>query len=203
MTINALKETASQTAGPYIHIGCTPSFAGLKNMYNGRDLGANMVNEYTLGERIHIRGKVIDGNEELVRDAILEAWQSDHAGLFNSPQESRGIADPNFTNWGRYTIHPATGHFEFETVRPGRVPYHDGRLQAPFIHFWIVARGINLGLHTRMYFCDEEAANQEDPVLQLINNSSHKATLIAAKTPTEFHFDIRLQGINETVFFAV
>ena len=36
---------------------------------------------------------------------------------------------------------------------------------APHITFWIVARGINIGLHTRMYFADEAEANAEDPLL--------------------------------------
>ena len=41
---------------------------------------------------------------------------------------------------------------------------------APHINFWIVARGINIGLSTRMYFSDEEAANRADPVLNLIEH---------------------------------
>ncbi len=45
-----------------------------------------------------------------------------------------------------------TGEFLFETIKPGRVPFKDGRFMAPHITFWIVARGINIGLHTRMYF---------------------------------------------------
>ena len=49
-----------------------------------------------------------------------------------------------------------TGECLFETIKPGRVPFPDGRLMAPHITVWIVARGINIGLHTRMYFADEE-----------------------------------------------
>ena len=39
---------------------------------------------------------------------------------------------------------------------------------APHVNFWIVARGINIGLNTRMYFADEAEANAKDPVLNLI-----------------------------------
>ena len=198
-----LRESASQTAGPYVHIGCVPSFAGLTGMYGGADLGSAMTNGKTLGERVRIRGRVIDGAGVPLRDGLVEIWQADHAGLFNSPQETRGQADPNFTGWGRQPTHRESGIFEFETVRPGRVPYEDGRLQAPCVHFWIVARGINLGLHTRMYFSDETEANGEDPVLKLVGEPDRVSTLIAAKSNYGFQFDIRLQGERETVFFDI
>ncbi|MDE0114457.1 MAG: protocatechuate 3,4-dioxygenase subunit alpha, partial [Albidovulum sp.] len=58
--LNRLRESASQTAGPYVHIGCVPSFAGLTGMYNGVDLGRTMVNDKTAGRRISLRGRVID-----------------------------------------------------------------------------------------------------------------------------------------------
>jgi protocatechuate 3,4-dioxygenase alpha subunit len=100
-----------------------------------------------------------------------------------------------------------TGEFRFETIKPGRVPYKDGRTMAPHITFWIVARGINTGLHTRMYFGDEEAANAECPVLARIAHKARVPTLIAQRSeenglPT-YTFDIRLQGDNETVFFDI
>ena len=43
---------------------------------------------------------------------------------------------------------------------------------APHINFWIVARGINIGLHTRMYFSDEAEANAKDPVLRMIEQDA-------------------------------
>ena len=52
-------QSASQTAGPYVHIGCTPSFAGLKNMYGGHDLGAEMFSSDTSGLLITIKGQNI------------------------------------------------------------------------------------------------------------------------------------------------
>ncbi|SPZ33069.1 Protocatechuate 3,4-dioxygenase alpha chain [Agrobacterium tumefaciens] len=51
-----------------------------------------------------------------------------------------------------------TGEFVFETIKPGKVPFRDGRPMAPHITFWIVARGINIGLQTRMYFPEEQEA---------------------------------------------
>lgn len=193
-------ETPSQTVGPYVHIGCVPSFAGLGKMYDGNDLGSKMINEHTIGERIRIRGHIFDGQGEWLKDAMLEIWQADSAGLFNSPLETRGTADPHFTGWGRQPVNTDSGLYEFETIRPGRVPYQNGLLQAPFIHFWVVARGINVGLHTRMYFSDESVTNAEDPVLQLIPDLARQETLIATECDDHFQFDICLQGNKETVF---
>ncbi|OCC02156.1 protocatechuate 3,4-dioxygenase subunit alpha [Labrys sp. WJW] len=200
--LNRLKESPSQTAGPYVHIGLTPNFAEITGVYD-RDLGDAMVNAGTKGERIGVRVRVLDGTGTPLRDALVEIWQADHAGLYNSPSERRGTADPNFTGWGRKATDMETGECLFETVKPGRVPFKDGRLMAPHITFWIVARGINLGLHTRMYFADEEAANGEDPVLARIEHRQRVATLVAARKGDAYVFDINLQGERETVFFDI
>jgi protocatechuate 3,4-dioxygenase alpha subunit len=197
-----LKESPSQTAGPFVHIGCTPNFVGIGDVYPS-DLGATMVNERTRGERITVTGHVHDGLGVPLRDALVEIWQADSDGLYNSPAETRGSADPNFTGWGRCPTDLETGAFAFETVKPGRVPFAGGRLQAPHITFWIVARGINIGLHTRMYFGDEAAANAEDPVLARVEHKVRVPTLIAPRNGSSFTFEIRLQGDNETIFFDI
>jgi protocatechuate 3,4-dioxygenase alpha subunit len=199
--LDYLNESPSQTAGPYVHIGCTPNFSGIDGVF-AEDPGSRMVNDATLGERITIRGSVYDGTGAVLRDALIEIWQADAAGLYLSPQETRGQADPNFTGWGRSPGDMETGEFSFETIRPGAVPYPDGRLQAPHITFWIVARGINIGLHTRLYFDDEEAANATDPLLARIEHRQRVGTLIAKRdSGGVFRFDIHLQGDYETVFF--
>lgn len=197
-----LKESPSQTAGPYVHIGTTPNFLGSTGVYP-HDLGASMVSDKTKGARISITGRVIDGSGTPLKDALLEIWQADADGLFNSKSETRGVADPEFTGWGRQPIDLKTGVYQFETIKPGRVPFPNGQMQAPHIMFWVVARGINLGLHTRMYFGDEEQANAEDPVLARIEHKVRVSTLIAKKDGSKFHFDIHLQGENETVFFDI
>ena len=197
-----LKESPSQTAGPYVHIGLTPNFAEIAGVYE-RDLGDVMVNAATKGERISVRMRVIDGLGAPLKDALVEIWQADHAGLYNSLSERRGKADPNFTGWGRKATDMTTGECVFETVKPGRVPFKDGRLMAPHLTVWIVARGINLGLHTRLYFADEAEANAEDPVLARIEHRHRVATLVAAREGDAYVFDIHLQGEQETVFFDI
>jgi protocatechuate 3,4-dioxygenase alpha subunit len=201
-SLNRLKETPSQTAGPYVHIGCVPNFSGITGVYP-EDLGSTMVNDKTKGERITIRGNVIDGSGSLLRDALLEIWQADADGLYNSPSEMRGTADPNFTGWGRSPTDMQTGEYVFHTIKPGKVPFRDGRPMAPHVTFWIVARGINLGLQTRMYFGDEKEANEADPILSRIEHRVRVPTLIAPREGDTYRFDIHLQGDKETIFFDI
>jgi protocatechuate 3,4-dioxygenase alpha subunit len=83
----------------------------------------------------------------------------------------------------------------------------EGRKMAPHISFWIVSRGINMGLNTRMYFADEQDANANDPILSGIELKKRRDTLIAKPSQkdgkTVYTFDIVLQGEGETVFFDI
>ena len=197
-----LRESPSQTAGPYVHIGCTPNSTGL-DMYGG-DLGTAMKTGPVQGQEITIKGAVFDGMAAPLRDAMIEIWQPDAAGLFPSANETRGTADPNFTGWGRSPGDMETGEFNFETVKPGPVPYPDGRMQAPHITAWVVARGINIGLHTRIYFDDEPEANAADPILTRIEHQARIPTLLARHQGAAlYRFDIHLQGPDETIFFDI
>ncbi|MBB4000197.1 protocatechuate 3,4-dioxygenase subunit alpha [Aureimonas pseudogalii] len=200
--LDYLKESASQTAGPYVHIGTNPNWVEITGVWKA-DLGLVLVGPETKGERILLEGTLIDGAGSPVRDALVEIWQADAQGLHNSPAETRGAADPAFAGWGRQPVSETDGSYRFETIRPGRVPYPDGRMQAPHISVWIVARGINIGLHTRVYF-EDEAANEADPLLLRIPEPHRRRTLIARRSERDglpvFRFDIRLQGDDETVF---
>jgi protocatechuate 3,4-dioxygenase alpha subunit len=205
-TLGRLKESPSQTAGPYIHIGATPNWVEITGVWQ-EDLGLVLVGPETKGERILVKGRVFDGSGTPLKDALVEIWQADAEGLYNSPEETRGRADPHFVGWGRQPTDGTTGEYRFETIKPGRAPHKDGRPMAPHITFWIVARGINIGLHTRMYFGDEEGANAECPVLARIEHKVRAPTLIAPRGEENglpaYTFDIRLQGDNETVFFDI
>ncbi|CAN0655895.1 Protocatechuate 3,4-dioxygenase alpha chain [Nitratireductor aquimarinus] len=200
--INRLKESASQTAGPYVHIGLTPNFCGIEGIFP-EDLGASLISDQTKGERISVVIRVFDGTGSVLKDALVETWQADAEGLYNSPSETRGAADPAFSGWGRFPSDMESGEIRFETIKPGPVPFPGGRMMAPHINLWIVARGINLGLATRLYFGDEEAANADDPVLARIEHRNRVPTLIASRDGDVYTFDIHLQGEVETVFFDI
>lgn len=204
--LHYLKQTASQTAGPYVHIGLAPDKAGFDIFDN--NFGNILVGPRTRGEKIIIEGRVIDGTGTPMRDALVEIWQANSEGRYNHPvdQQPKQL-DPDFRGWGRAAADFATGVYRFDTIKPGPVPGRNKRVMAPHVSFWIVARGINIGLHTRMYFADESEANAKDPVLNLIELESRRATLVAPRTvrdgTTVYTFDIVFQGENETVFFDV
>lgn len=206
--LNYLKESASQTAGPYVHIGLAPGAAGF-SIYD-RELGTEIAGPHTPGTRIRIEGTIFDGAGAPVKDALIETWQADGNGIHAHPEDpgASGVA-PGFRGWGRIICDFDTGLFGFDTVKPGRVRGRNGRLMAPHISLWLVARGINIGLNTRLYFEDETEANAADPVLALIEQQSRRETLLArcagegpGGVPL-YRFDIRLQGDGETVFFDV
>jgi protocatechuate 3,4-dioxygenase alpha subunit len=131
---------------------------------------------------IRIEGQVLDGNGEPVPDALLEVWQLG-AGFGRTRTDSEGA-------------------FSFTVTKPGPTPAPDGRAQAPHLNVTVFARGLLRHLVTRMYFPDETEANATDPALNLVE-PARRETLIAKSCGGVLHFDIRLQGERETVFFAI
>lgn len=200
-----LPETASQTAGPYVHIGLAPHAAGFQIFEN--NFSHVLTNSHTQGERIIIEGRVLDGSGTPVRDVLLEIWQANAVGRYNHPDDRQHDkpCDPDFRGWGRTCSDFDSGLWRFETIKPGPVVGRDGREMAPHVNLWIVARGINIGLNTRMYFDDEAGANATDPVLNLIEWEVRRKTLIGKRSlrgaDVVYTFDIVLQGADETVFF--
>jgi len=206
MTI-LLRETASQTAGPYVHIGLAPQAAGFDIFEN--NFGSVLATRDTRGERIQVEGIVYDGSGTPLRDVLIECWQANAEGKYNHPADRQPgkSVDANFRGWGRTCSDFETGLYTFDTIKPGSVTGRTGRPMAPHINLWIVARGINIGLNTRMYFSDETEANAKDPVLNLVEWEVRRKTLIAQRQNRDgrivYRFDIRLQGEDETVFFDV
>lgn len=207
-SIPQFKESPSQTAGPYVHIGLIPHQAGFdifqKNFSNV------LVAPDTAGERIRIEGRIFDGSGSSARDIMVEIWQANAAGRYNHPadrQEDKPT-DPTFRGWGRTGTDFETGLYTFETIKPGAVIGRKGhRPMAPHVNVWLAARGINIGLSTRMYFSDEAEANARDPVLNIVEPQERRDTLIAQREERGgeivYVFDIHLQGERETVFFDI
>ena len=107
------KESPSQTAGPYVHIGMLPAAAGLKLRSQEKPWITGLK-----GETIVIEGTVYDGDREPVRDAVLEIWQADTKGKF----------DTGHAGFARTACDFKTGLYRFETVKPGRFAWRDGRI---------------------------------------------------------------------------
>lgn len=182
--------TPSQTIGPFLSIQVP---------YDGEE---RLVAEND-PDAIHLRGSVYDGDGQVVDDALVEIWQANRAGRYAHPEDRREEIplEEGFAGFGRCAT-DAEGRFEFITVKPGRVPGTDGRLQAPHFDVSVFARGLLKRLVTRIYCPDEAEANAEDPVLCSIAEPGRQ-TLVAIAEEGGLRFDIRLQGDGETVFFVV
>jgi protocatechuate 3,4-dioxygenase alpha subunit len=184
-----LHPTASQTIGPYLRIGLTPMFV------------TEIAGPNVPGERVAIRGRVLDGDGKPVDDALIEVWQANAAGRYAHPDDTQEKSlTPGFQGFGRSPTDD-DGAFHFTTIKPGPVPGPDGQAQAPHLEVVVFMRGLLRQLVTRLYFPDDPA-NESDPVLQLVPEA-RRATLIARPHASGMlEWTIHLQGPDETVFFA-
>lgn len=170
--------TPSQTVGPFFAIGLP------------FERGPFAVPEDTPGG-FWIRGTVVDGKGDPVPDAIIESWQpgsdgryrEDDDGFARCPTDERG-------SFGIFTVKPGA------ILGPGDTP------QAPHLEVAVFARGLLKQMYTRIYFGDDKQANENDAVLSGIADPVARSTLVAELSTDGYHFDIRLQGEGETVFFA-
>jgi protocatechuate 3,4-dioxygenase, alpha subunit len=184
----SLRATTSQTIGPFLRIG-------LEWMVI-EDLAPQGV----AGAPLQLQGRVVDGDGRPVNDAAIEIWQADSHGRYASGEDKQDKPlDGGFRGYGR-SLTDEGGGFRFRTIKPGRVPGPQGRLQAPHLVVTIFMRGLLKQLVTRVYF-PGEPANAEDPVLGLVPEK-RRATLIAQKKGEGvLEWNVVLQGSNETVFF--
>jgi protocatechuate 3,4-dioxygenase, alpha subunit len=185
----SLHTTASQTVGPYLHIGLTWLITD------------NLVGPGVTGTPIVLEGRVTDGDGKPVNDALVEIWQANAHGRYAHPDDKHDAPlEPAFKGFGRVPT-DEEGRFRFTTIKPGRVPAPGGGLQAPHINVTILMRGLLKHLTSRIYF-DGDPTNAQDPVLQSVPEA-RRSTLLA-RTATgggTLAWNVRLQGDGETVFF--
>ena len=134
---------------------------------------------------VWIRGVILDGEREPIPDALVETWQANPSGAYGTE---------GFRGFGRAPTNER-GEYAIRTVKPGAVGD-----QAPHIAVALFARGLLHWVMTRIYF--PEDAHEADPVLRGLSEAERK-TLIAVREEDGYRFDVRLQGPDETVFFAV
>jgi protocatechuate 3,4-dioxygenase alpha subunit len=194
--MTALKQTPSQTVGPYFAYGLCP----VQYNFDLKSLFTPAVANYeAAGEHISIVGQVFDGDGNVIGDAMLEVSQVDSQGRY--PASRAEVEASGFRGFARVgTGTDPQKRFIVETVKPGRASADE----APHLNVIVTMRGMLLHTFTRIYFDDEAAANESDPVLGLVP-AERRATLIARREPgtskTVYRFDIRMQGEQETVFF--
>ncbi|MER5392112.1 protocatechuate 3,4-dioxygenase subunit alpha [Saccharopolyspora sp. NPDC002686] len=181
--------TPSQTVGPFYALPGGILWAD----------GPEVVADGTPGSFL-LRGRLLDGNGDPIPDGVLEIWQADAQGRFDHPDDPR----PESSSWQGFGRCPTDtdGEFWFRTVKPGPLPTPTGETEAPHINVTVLARGMLNRVVTRVYFPDEEHANAADPVLSAVD-PARRGTLLATPDDQGYRFDIRIQGDDETVFFAI
>jgi protocatechuate 3,4-dioxygenase, alpha subunit len=191
-----LKQTPSQTVGPYFAYGLCPQQYDFdfKSLFT-----PVLAQREAAGEHVTIVGQVFDGDGKPVGDAMLEMSQVDSAGRYPASRaEAQSSGFHGFARVGTGTDPQL--RFVVETVKPGRVAPDE----APHIDVIVTMRGMLLHTFTRIYFDDEAAANERDAVLSSVP-AQRRATLVArregAAGSTVYRFDIHMQGPKETVFF--
>lgn len=190
-----LRQTPSQTVGPYFAYGLVPEQYGYQQNLTSI-AGSQMADSDTEGQHIRVEGRVFDGAGNPISDALIEIWQADAVGRYAHPADPRG-SNSTFKGFGRCgTGTDPQNRFWFDTVKPGRV----GEDQAPHLNVIVSMRGMLLHAFTRIYFADEPA-NATDKVLNAVP-VERRGTLIATRDGSNvYRFDIHMQGDNETVFF--
>lgn len=177
--------TGGQTIGPFFAFGLP---------YPG---GHELVSPWSPGA-VLISGRVLDGADAPVPDALVELWQPTAEGTVPTATGSLRRDGVSFTGFGRAATDP-DGRFRFWTVEPRSV---DGSAAAPFFAVVVFARGLLDGLHTRIYLPDDTAALDGDPLLSSLSGAERETLIAQRDAAGHLVHDIRLQGEKETVFLV-
>ena len=147
------------------------------------------------GDIIHVRGRVLDTNGSIIKNAFVEIWQANTYGRYSHHRDpNTAPLDPNFQGWGQ-THSDEQGYYGFKTILPGAYPAGPGWTRPPHIHFK-AAKENYYPLTTQMYFPDNKL-NAEDRILQYLPEAEQQM-VIAKRQDGEsdvpvFVFDIVLR----------
>ena len=189
---NLLKATNEDTSGPYF-----PIYFQDESLEDLTVLGPGIVGG-PRGQHIILSGRVLDRHGDLANGVLMEFWQANSKGIYNSPTHAgHSDLDPWFNGYGR--LRSASGEYKFRTIMPGP---SDNR--APNITITLFSDGISR-IVTQVFF-EGQKANETDPVLQPLDIDD-QARLIARHDGRTvdgakvYLLDIVMAGANETPFF--
>lgn len=160
-----------------------------------------------LGERIVVRGRILDGDGRPVRHQLVEIWQANASGRYVHKRDQHPAPlDPNFTGVGR-TISGDDGSYEFTTIKPAPYPWknHHNAWRPAHIHFSLFGTDFTQRMITQMYFPGDPLFSL-DPIYQSITDQKARDRLVATydhnvsthEWNTGYYWDIVLSGSNRT-----
>jgi protocatechuate 3,4-dioxygenase, beta subunit len=160
-----------------------------------------------IGERITVRGRLLDGDGRPVVHQLVEIWQANAGGRYihKSDQHPSPI-DPHFTGVGRCLTND-DGGYTFTTIKPGPYPWsnHHNAWRPAHIHFSLFGNEFTQRLVTQMYFPGDPLFAL-DPIYQSIADQDARDRLVAAYDHDEsvhewslgYRWDIVLTGAHAT-----
>jgi protocatechuate 3,4-dioxygenase, beta subunit len=192
-----IPQTVTETTGPRFSPSRFPPLADL-SVVNGKQ---------ALGERIIVRGRVVDENDRPVPHTMIEIWQANAAGRYDHPGDQHDAPmDPNFHGGGR-VFSDADGWYQFISIKPGAYPWrnHHNAWRPNHIHYSLFGTGFGQRVITQMYFPGDPLLAL-DPVYLSVPDPAARERLTAAfdieiTSPEQalgYRFDFVLRGRNAT-----
>jgi protocatechuate 3,4-dioxygenase beta subunit len=193
-----IPQTLSEITGPvYGHSDVTLEEADLTRQHAGEPLG----------ERIIVKGRVLDEAGRPVPNTLLEIWQCNAAGRYiHEVDQHPAPLDPNFTGAGR-VVTDAEGNYRFVTIKPGAYPWrnHPNAWRPAHIHFSLFGPSFLTRLVTQMYFPGDPLF-PFDPIFNSVGDAKARERMICRfdmdTTQPEwalgYIFDFVLRGPNAT-----
>jgi protocatechuate 3,4-dioxygenase, beta subunit len=193
-----MPQTLSEITGPvYGHSDVKPEEADLTKQHAGEPLG----------ERIIVKGRVLDERGRPVPNTLVEIWQCNAAGRYIRVVDQHAAPlDPNFTGAGR-VVTDAAGHYQFTTIKPGAYPWrnHANAWRPAHIHFSLFGPSFLTRLVTQMYFPGDPLLAL-DPISHSVPDPRARERMVAKfdldATKSEwalgYSWDIVLRGSNAT-----
>lgn len=189
-----IPQTLSEVTGPvYGHADARPEEADLTRQHKGEPLG----------ERIIVKGRVLDEAGRPVPNTLIEIWQCNAAGRYiHEVDQHPAPLDPNFTGAGR-VVTDAAGNYRYVTIKPGAYPWrnHDNAWRPAHIHLSLLGPSFLTRLVTQMYFPGDPLF-AFDPIFNSVTDAKARERMICRfdldTTQPEwalgYAFDIVLRG---------
>ena len=193
-----MPQTLSEITGPvYGHSDVLPGEADLTRQHAGEPLG----------ERIIVRGRLLDEAGRPVPDSLIEIWQCNAAGRYiHSVDQHPAPLDPNFTGAG-HAVTDADGTYQFITIKPGAYPWrnHTNAWRPAHIHFSLFGPSFLTRLVTQMYFPGDPLF-PFDPIFNSVSDANARTRMVCQfdlgitrpEWALGYAFDIVLRGPGAT-----
>jgi catechol 1,2-dioxygenase len=117
------------------------------------------------GEMLVVRGRVwAQDTRKPLAGAIVEVWQANAAGRYDNDDQDKPPKPGVFVNRAR-VLADETGHYEYETIKPGRYKIGPQLWRPAHIHYMAAAAGYKT-LVTQLYFKGDPYNDKDDFIKQ-------------------------------------